>query len=85
MVERHVALTGSSQGKKILADWDNQVKNFWQVFPPSEKDSNIVKEIEDAGNVKISASYVDADECFLSFDSDGNIEKDELVSAYCAD
>ncbi|GMH46421.1 hypothetical protein TrRE_jg4029, partial [Triparma retinervis] len=85
MVERHVELTGSSQGKRILADWDSQVKNFWQVFPPSEKDSNLVKELDESGNVKISASYVDADECFLSFDSDGNIEKEELVSAYCAD
>jgi glutamate synthase (ferredoxin) len=32
IVERHVALTDSVRGKKLLANWDEEVKKFWQVY-----------------------------------------------------
>lgn len=36
LIEQHVERTGSATGKKILANWDAEVENFWQLVPPSE-------------------------------------------------
>jgi len=85
IIERHADLTGSSKAKAILADWENQLPNFWQVYPPSEKDSSLVRNDADLGAVKHSASSVDGEECFLKFDDSGAIEQEEELSAFCAD
>lgn len=39
LVEKHVELTGSSRGKEILDRWEENVKKFWQLVPPSEKNT----------------------------------------------
>ena len=36
LLEAHVAETNSSKGKRLLADWDQEVQKFWQLVPPSE-------------------------------------------------
>jgi glutamate synthase (NADPH/NADH) large chain len=37
MIERHVAYTGSTVGRFVLDDFDNQLKNFIKVFPKDYK------------------------------------------------
>merc|ERR1711871_816151 len=82
MLERHLDLTGSQKAKAILDDWDNQVQHFQQIYPPSEADSSVIKDIEEKDQqVKISASSF-TEECFLTFDDS---KDSELVAAYCAD
>jgi len=39
LIEAHVAATGSEKAQAILADWDNYLPKFWQVYPSSEKDA----------------------------------------------
>lgn len=36
LIEAHVEATGSGKGAAILADWDNYLPKFWQIFPSSE-------------------------------------------------
>ena len=36
LITTHVEYTGSSSGKAILDDWNNEVQKFWQLVPPSE-------------------------------------------------
>jgi glutamate synthase (ferredoxin) len=33
LIERHVALTGSALGQKLLGDWDSTVAATWKVIP----------------------------------------------------
>jgi glutamate synthase (ferredoxin) len=37
LLEAHAAKTGSPKAKAILADWATYLPQFWQVVPPSEK------------------------------------------------
>jgi glutamate synthase (ferredoxin) len=39
LLEAHVAKTGSPKAQAILADWAGYLPKFWQVVPPSEKDT----------------------------------------------
>jgi glutamate synthase (NADPH/NADH) large chain/glutamate synthase (ferredoxin) len=33
LIEEHVAVTGSAQGRQLLADWDDSLASFWTVIP----------------------------------------------------
>ncbi len=39
LIEAHADRTGSQKAKTILAHWSEYLPQFWQVVPPSEKDS----------------------------------------------
>ena len=39
LIEQHAERTGSEKAKAILANWSEYLPKFWQVVPPSEKDS----------------------------------------------
>lgn len=39
LIVAHVDRTGSAKAKAILANWSEYLPQFWQVVPPSEKDS----------------------------------------------
>ncbi len=43
LLELHAEKTGSAKAKAILADWSNVLPKFWQVVPPSEKNTAFVK------------------------------------------
>eukprot|EP00850_Spirogloea_muscicola_P015685 SM000122S25792 [mRNA] locus=s122:403536:415500:+ [translate_table: standard] len=36
LIQSHVDKTGSSKGKKVLAEWEHFLPLFWQLVPPSE-------------------------------------------------
>eukprot|EP01025_Chloroclados_australasicus_P017594 TRINITY_DN18980_c0_g1_i3.p2 TRINITY_DN18980_c0_g1~~TRINITY_DN18980_c0_g1_i3.p2 ORF type:complete len:156 (-),score=35.64 TRINITY_DN18980_c0_g1_i3:526-993(-) len=38
LLEEHLERTGSVRAQRILDDWANELHNFWQLVPPSEKD-----------------------------------------------
>jgi glutamate synthase (ferredoxin) len=42
LIQRHADRTGSPKAQNILADWSNYLAQFWQVVPPSEKDTAVV-------------------------------------------
>jgi glutamate synthase (ferredoxin) len=39
LLEAHVEHTGSPKAKAVLANWSEYLPKFWQVVPPSEKDT----------------------------------------------
>ena len=39
LIEAHADRTGSPKAKAILANWSDYLPKFWQVVPPSEKDT----------------------------------------------
>ena len=39
LIELHGDRTGSQKAKTILANWSEYLPKFWQLVPPSEKDS----------------------------------------------
>jgi glutamate synthase (ferredoxin) len=39
LLEAHADRTGSQKAKTILANWSEYLPKFWQIVPPSEKDS----------------------------------------------
>jgi glutamate synthase (ferredoxin) len=39
LLTAHVEKTGSPKAGLILADWATYLPKFWQVVPPSEKDT----------------------------------------------
>ncbi len=43
LIALHAEKTGSVKANAILADWANALPKFWQVVPPSEKDTVFVK------------------------------------------
>ena len=43
MIERHYEKTGSEKAEEILNNWDEELGKFWQVYPPSEAETKIVK------------------------------------------
>jgi glutamate synthase (ferredoxin) len=67
MIERHYELTGSERADEILSNWDEEVGNFWQIYPPSEAETAAVKEVgTDAfSDLRVSASAPDGEVCFL--------------------
>jgi glutamate synthase (ferredoxin) len=66
IIERHYQLTGSERADEILGNWDEEKKNFWQVYPPSESKTPMVVEAEFKGtDFRVSASAPDGEMCFL--------------------
>jgi glutamate synthase (ferredoxin) len=66
MIERHYELTGSERADEILGNWDQESKKFWQIYPPSEANSPLVKANElFEDDLRVSASAPDGDMCFL--------------------
>jgi len=50
-IERHMALTGSELGKRILGDWQNSLAKFFKVMPQDyERMLNAVKDAEAGGH-----------------------------------
>ena len=43
LIEAHGEKTGSAKATAILADWSNALLKFWQVVPPSEKNTIFAK------------------------------------------
>ena len=39
LIQAHAERTGSQKARRILADWDEYLPQFWQVIPPSEAES----------------------------------------------
>lgn len=65
IIERHFEKTGSEKAEEILNKWENEVQKFWQVYPPSEAETPVVKEIPAAESLRVSASAPDGALCFL--------------------
>jgi glutamate synthase (ferredoxin) len=42
LIQAHADRTGSPKAKALLADWSNTLAKFWQVVPPSEKETSEV-------------------------------------------
>jgi len=84
IIERHFEKTGSEKAEAILNDWENEVGNFWQVYPPSEAETPFVKDVEDIVNIstlRVSASSPDGEMCFLPAGGQMNEEQTQR----CAD
>jgi len=80
IVERHVEKTGSVKGQMLLDNWDVEVRNFWQVYPPSEAQNPVVTNTE-YETLRVSASAPDGEMCFLPAGAQLNEEQ----TARCAD
>jgi glutamate synthase (ferredoxin) len=67
MIERHYELTGSEKAEEILANWESELSNFWQVYPPSESESPLVKAdiVSQVEVMRVSASAPAGEMCFL--------------------
>ena len=66
MIERHYELTGSERADEILSNWEAEKAKFWQVYPPSEAATPMVKEVNGAVvDLRVSASAPDGEVCFL--------------------
>merc|ERR1711862_283454 len=65
MIQSHFEKTGSEKAEKILNDWENELPSFWQVYPPSEAESSVVKEVEIVDQKSISKEAPDGKVCFL--------------------
>jgi glutamate synthase (ferredoxin) len=67
MIERHYQLTGSERADDILSNWDEEKLKFYQIYPPSEANSPLVRgDIDMIANVlRVSASAPTGDVCFL--------------------
>lgn len=67
MIERHYQLTGSERADDILSNWEEEKMKFYQIYPPSEANSPLVRgDIDVIANVlRISASAPTGDVCFL--------------------
>jgi len=83
IVERHFEKTGSERAEEILNNWDQELSKFWQVYPPSEANTSVVKEVDVLiDQLRVSASAPDGDMCFLPV---GGEELSEDQTARCAD
>lgn len=66
IIERHFEKTGSEKAESILNNWDKEVRNFVQVYPPSEANSPFVKSVDNVvSDLRVSASSPNGDMCFL--------------------
>jgi glutamate synthase (ferredoxin) len=66
MIERHFQKTGSEKAEAILNNWDAEVENFVQIYPPSEAKSPFVMTTDSiVTDLRVSASSPDGDMCFL--------------------
>lgn len=83
MIERHYELTGSERADEILSNWEAEKKKFWQIYPPSEASTPMVKEmdVEIIDTLRVSASAPDGEMCFLPVGSQLSPEQTQR----CAD
>jgi len=81
MIERHYETTGSVKAKTILDNWADESGKFWQIYPPAEAESPVVKEVDGVDEFRISAEAPDGAVCFLPV---GGVLTPEQV-ARCAD
>ena len=66
MIERHYQLTGSERADDILNNWETEKGKFWQIYPPSEAETPMVKEVNGAVvDLRVSASAPAGELCFL--------------------
>jgi len=66
IIERHFEKTGSEKAEDILNNWENEIGNFWQVYPPSERNNPVVKkDVFVENTLRVSASAPDGALCFL--------------------
>uniref|UniRef100_A0A7S2WL87 glutamate synthase (ferredoxin) n=1 Tax=Eucampia antarctica TaxID=49252 RepID=A0A7S2WL87_9STRA len=67
IVERHFEKTGSEKAESILNNWEDEVGNFWQIYPPAESKSPMVIKTETVvdDTLRVSASAPDGEMCFL--------------------
>jgi glutamate synthase (ferredoxin) len=67
MIERHFDLTKSERAAEILNNWDETKDKFWQIYPPSEASTSLVKEGDDLviDALRVSASAPDGEFCFM--------------------
>lgn len=70
MIERHFELTGSGRAEEILTNWEEAKENFWQVYPPAEANTPMVKQkdIVAGSELRVSASAPTGDVCFIAVD-----------------
>lgn len=84
MIERHFEKTGSEKAEAILNNWDAEVGNFIQIYPPSEANSPFVKTLENiATDLRVSASSPDGDMCFLPLGAGQQLSPEQTQR--CAD
>lgn len=82
IIERHFEKTGSEKAEDILNNWKDEVRKFWQVYPPSELNNPAVKKetlVEDT--LRVSASAPDGALCFLPVGGELGAEQ----TSRCAD
>jgi glutamate synthase (ferredoxin) len=66
MIERHYQLTGSEKADEILNNWDDEKTKFWQIYPPSEANTALVKSTDVVTEpLRVSASAPAGEVCFL--------------------
>ena len=67
IIERHFEKTGSEKAELILNNWEAEVGNFWQMYPPAESKSPMVEKSESIvdDSLRVSASAPDGEMCFL--------------------
>lgn len=66
MIERHYQLTGSERADDILNNWEDEKDKFWQIYPPSEAQTPMVKDVDlNESSLRVSARAPDGEMCFL--------------------
>jgi len=67
MIERHFELTGSERAEDILNNWDKAKEKFWQIYPPAEAETPMVKQkdVFATTDLRVSASAPSGEVCFL--------------------
>lgn len=82
MIERHYQLTGSERADELLSNWEVVRAKFWQVFPPAEADTPMIRKKDVvAGDLRVSAAAPDGEVCFLPLG--GNLSPEQ--TSRCAD
>jgi len=81
IIERHFEKTGSEKAEEILNNWDDEIGNFWQIYPPSEGQNPVVKDADGVDQLRVSAAAPDGEMCFLPVGGDLNPDQ----TARCAD
>jgi glutamate synthase domain-containing protein 2/glutamate synthase domain-containing protein 1/glutamate synthase domain-containing protein 3 len=46
LVERHVAMTGSTHARRLLAEWPSTLQSFWKVIPRASLAARVETEVE---------------------------------------
>lgn len=68
MIERHYEVTGSERADSILSNWEEEKSKFWQIYPPSEANTRMVKDISQEPSIdlmRVSARAPSGEMCFL--------------------